>query len=80
MKEQRAGAPVFVKVEDYKEILYVFDMIKDKIKEMRETLNNIGTLRNEEDSDIAMWNKAINDIERKIDTIDKMMFEPEHSW
>ena len=80
MREQRSGMPVFVKVDEYREILDVLDMIKGKIKEIRDTLGSINSLRNEEDSELAMWNNAINDIEKKIEGIDKLMFEPEHTW
>jgi len=80
MKEQRSGMPVFVKVDEYKEILDVLDMIKGKIKEIRETLGSINSLRNEEDSELAMWNNTINEIEKKVDGIDRIMFEPEQTW
>lgn len=79
MREQRTGTPVFVKVSEYKEILDVLDMIKDKIKETRDVLSSINSLRHEEDAELAMWNNAINDIERKVDSIDKTMFAPEHA-
>ena len=80
MRDQRTGAPVFVKVDDYKELVDVLDMIKGKIKEVRGTLNNINSLRNEEDAEITMWNSTIDDIEKKIEDIDNMMFEPEQTW
>ena len=80
MREQRSGMPVFVKVDEYREILDVLDMIKGKIMELREKLGSINSLRNEEDSELAMWNGTINDIEKKIEGIDKLMFEPEHAW
>ena len=76
MKE-RLGAPVFVKVDEYKEILDVLDMVKGKISEIRETLSSINDLRNEEDSEVSMWNGTIDDIEKKIEEIDRMMFEME---
>lgn len=79
MKEQR-GMPVFVKVDEYKEILDVLDMIKGKMKEIKDTLGSINSLRNEEDAELAMWNNAISEIEKKIESIDKIMFEPEHAW
>ena len=79
MREQRSGMPVFVKVDEYKEILDVLEMIKGKIRDIRQTLNSLNALRNEEDSEISMWNNAMNEIEKKIDSIDKMMFEPEHA-
>lgn len=77
MREQRSGAPVFVKVDEYKEILDVLDMIKSKFKEIHEILENINSLRNEENAELNMWNNVINDIEKKIDNIDKILFEPE---
>ena len=80
MREQRSGMPVFVKVDEYKEILDVLDMIKGKIKEIRETLGGINSLRNEEDAELAMWNNTINEIEKKVDSIDRIMFEPEQTW
>ena len=79
MKE-RSGMPVFVKVDEYKEILDVLDMIKSKVKEVRDTLGSINSLRNEEDAELAMWNNTINEIEKKIESIDKIMFEPEQAW
>ena len=80
MKEQKSGMPVFVKVDDYKEMIDVLDMIKHKVKDIRGTLSAINALRNEEDAEITMCNTAIDDIEKKIGEIDSMMFEPEQTW
>ncbi len=80
MREQRTGAPVFVKVDEYKEILDVLDMIKGKMNEIRQVLGSLNSLRSEEDAEIEMWNNAISDIEKKIESIDKIMFEPEQTW
>ncbi len=80
MKDQRTGAPVFVKVDEYREILDVLDMIKGRVKEIRGTLDNIKTLRHDEDAELVMWNTAISDIEKKIDSIDRIMFEPGQTW
>ena len=80
MREQRSGMPVFVKVDEYKEILDVLDMIKGRIKDIRETLGSINSLRNEEDAELAMWSSTINEIEKKVDSIDRIMFEPEQTW
>ena len=77
MKEQKVGAPVFVKVNEYKEILDVLEMIKAKINEMHETLGKINDLRNEEDAEVSMWNNTIDEIEKRVNDIDSMMFEPE---
>ena len=80
MMEQKGGAPVFVKIDEYREILDILDMIQSKVKEVRDTLSSINSLRSEEEAEVAMWNRTISDIERKIDSIDKMLFEPEQTW
>ena len=74
---ERTGAPVFVKVDEYKEILDVLDMVKAKISEIRETLGSVNEIRNEEDAEVSMWNSTIDDIEKKIGDIDSMMVELE---
>lgn len=77
MKDQRGGASVFVKIDEYKEILDVLDLVKGKISDIRETLAGINELRNKEDAEISVWSSTLEDIEKKIDDIDKMMFELE---
>jgi len=76
--KDRSGAPVFVKVAEYREIIDVLDMIKAKVNEIRATLADIHDLRSQEDAEVARWNETINGIENKIESIDKMMFEPEN--
>ena len=77
MKEQVSGAPIFVKVDAYKEILDVLDLVKDKVEDIRGTLESLNELRKEEDVEVSKWNKTIDDVESKIAEIDKMMFEME---
>ena len=77
MKEQISGAPIFVKVAAYKEILDVLDLIKGKVEDIRGTLESLNALRKEEDVEVSKWNNAIDDVESKIAEIDKMMFEME---
>ena len=77
MKDHRVGAPVFVKVDEYKEILDVVDMIKDKMDEIRKMLQKMSDLRNHEDAEVSMWSSKIEDIDKRIGDIDRMMFEPE---
>ncbi|HLC50585.1 MAG TPA: hypothetical protein VJI97_04110 [Candidatus Nanoarchaeia archaeon] len=75
MKER--GAPVFVKVDEYKDILDTLDMIRDKVREIKETLGEIDGLREEEGSELSMWRNVISDIEKKVENIDRVMYEPE---
>ena len=71
------GAPVFVRIDEYKDVLEIMGLIKDKLNEARDTLGKINELKNEEDSELEIWNTTLEDIEKKIEQIDKELFEPE---
>ena len=76
----RSGAPVFVKIEDYKDILDVLDLIKDKLGEAKRTLADLNELKNEEDAELELWSSTLNEIENKLDDIDRSLFEPESTY
>mgnify|MGYP001566904325 CR=1 FL=1 len=78
MKETDFGnAPVFVKVDEYKDVLDIVGLLKDKLREAKTTLGKINDLKNHEDSDLEAWSNTLNDIEKKVEYIDKALFEPE---
>jgi hypothetical protein len=73
-------APVFVKIENYKDVLDVFDLIKDKLEQAKRTLGDINELKNEEDSELDLWKSTLDELERKVQNIDRVLFEPESMW
>ena len=74
MKEE---ASVFVKVDDYKDVLDVLDLIKDKLEQAKKTLGDINELKKEEDSELELWKSTLDELEEKIHNIDNFLFEPE---
>jgi hypothetical protein len=76
----KGEAPVFVKIDDYKDVLDVLDLIKDKLGEAKRTLADINELKNDEDSEIELWSSTLNEIEKKLGDIDRTLFEPESTW
>ena len=68
--------PVFVKIDEYRDILDVMNMIKNKLEEAKETLGKINELKNEEDAELELWHTGIEEIERKMTFVDKTLFEP----
>ena len=76
----RTGAPVFVKIEDYKDILDVLDLIKDKLAEAKRTLADLNELKNDEDAELELWSSTLNEIENKLNDIDRSLFEPESTY
>ena len=77
MREHNTGASVFVKIDEYKEILDVMELLKSKLKEARSTLAKVETLRAQEEHEIRQWNSTIDDLDNKINSIDRNLFEPE---
>jgi len=69
--------PVFVKVEDYKDVVDVIDLIRAKIDETKETLMKINELKNQEDTELEHWRTELEDIEGKVNFIDKSLFDPQ---
>jgi soluble cytochrome b562 len=71
--------PVFVKIEEYKEILSIIDNVKDKIKDAKSTVLKLKELKEKEDNDIKDWEKNLDDVIGKFLDIDKSLFEPEYN-
>ena len=81
MRSYKTGeAPVFVKIEDYKDILDVLELIKDRLNEAKRTLADINQMKNDEDEELGMWSSTLNEIEKKIESIDRTLFEPESTY
>ncbi len=70
--------PVFIKVDEYNEVLNVVRLVRKKLEESKETLARIHELKNEEDHQIEMWQNAISEFEKKVDFIDHSLSEPEN--
>ncbi len=70
--------PVFVKIDEYKDVLDILDLIKNKIKEAKAAISDINDLKNQEDAALLEWSNEITDIEKKIDFIDQTLLEPEN--
>ena len=69
--------PVFVKLEDYKDIMDIIALAKDKLKQARMLLQKITDLKTREDQQLDTWSKEISEVEQKIDDIDKALLQPQ---
>ena len=76
-ESDREEMPVFVRIEDYKEVISIMGMIKEKIEEAKEKLGKLNDLKNEEDAEIELWHTGLEEVERKVLFVDKTLFEPE---
>lgn len=70
-------APVFVKIEDYKDITEIMALIKEKLDQSRFLLNKINEIKKQEDAEIANWTKELDEVSKRIYAIDHALLEPE---
>ncbi len=75
MSEEK-NAPLFIKVENYKEVLELMRSIKKKVVESKANLEKIYELKGEEDLKIEEWDDILKDLEKKVNFIDDGLFEP----
>lgn len=69
-----AVTPVFVKIDEYKEVLDIIDVVKGKLAEAKETIEEIGQLKAKEDRELAAWSRNLAVVEQKILAVDKTVF------
>ncbi len=76
----RENAPVFVRIEDYRQMLDVVEMIKKNLSQAKQMLGDLNQLKEQEASEIQSWGEELDRIESKINDMDKLMFQPDKNW
>ncbi len=66
--------PIFVKIDEYKDILDTINLIKAKLREAHEILSEIQEVKAKEDGEIEQWKSTIEEVDQKISFIDKTLF------
>lgn len=69
------NVPIFVKIDDYKELLDVMDVMKQKLKNASVTLQKIKELKAEEDRELKDWEKNLMEVTKRVTLMDKTFFE-----
>ena len=67
--------PVFVKIDEYKEVIDIMNLIKNKLNEAKKVLNSIYDIKNQEDAELDEWGNELEEVERKVNFIDNKLFE-----
>ena len=68
--------PVFIKIENYKEVIELLHVIKSKVKEARNYLDRVYSLKDEEDAKINEWNDIVAELDKKVNFINSTLMEP----
>lgn len=67
--------PIFVRINEYKELLDILDVVRAKIASAKETLASIHEMKGREDRELAAWNANLDEVSRKVDEVHKTLFE-----
>jgi len=77
MEEALEKAPVFIKIEKYKDVIGIMGLIKEKIANVDKALARIKEIKAKEDAELSSWKASLQTTETKINEVDKSLFEPE---
>ena len=70
-------APVFIKIDEYRQVMDVLAQTKEKLQQARSLLDKLTEIKNQEDTELANWSKQLEDVEQKVNDVDKALIEPE---
>jgi len=66
-------APIFIKIDQYKNVLEIIEVLKAKVREAKNQLGKIQQLKNQEDAELEEWSSELGEIEKRIEGIDKSL-------
>ncbi|MBI2575742.1 hypothetical protein HYV84_00885 [Candidatus Woesearchaeota archaeon] len=67
---------VYVKIGDYKDVLEVMGMIKDKIAHAKAIIGKIKNLKEREDAELGSWSGKLESVEQKVNDLDAALLRP----
>ena len=70
------AAPVYVKIEKYREISSTLNEIRGKLGEAREVLAKIKSLKDEEEKELAEWEHELGMVQEKLAFADSVLEKP----
>lgn len=68
-------AQVFVRIDEYKDVLRTIGLIKAKLNDTKNTLQKVKESKAQEDAELENWGTKLDEIENKIEGIDHILFE-----
>jgi len=66
-------APIFIKIDQYRNVLEIIEVLKAKVREAKSQLGKIQQLKSQEDAELEEWSSELGEIEKRIEGIDKSL-------
>ncbi len=64
-----AEKQIFIKIDNYNDTVDVIELIRNKLRESRGTLQKIRQLKTEEDALIGKWNAELDEMDKRFSYI-----------
>jgi len=71
-------SPVFVKIDEYKEVLDIIDVVKMKVEKAKKAVEKLHEIKAEEDNELAKWEQQLTEVSGKVGEMKKTLFEPHY--
>lgn len=65
-----ADKPIFIKLDEYNELTDILNIIKVKIAEAKEAISRVNQLKQEEEAEIEIWARELEDVEKRMAVVD----------
>ena len=69
-----ATPPVFIKIEEFQELVDIATLTKERLKKARQLLARIKDLKSQEDAAVSDWGAKLDAVETRLSDIDKRLF------
>ncbi len=66
--------PIFIRIDKFEESLHAFEKAKEQIREIEKMLRNIKNLKEEEEKELHIWEREVQETKQQIEKIDQDIF------
>lgn len=66
---------IFVKIEEYNEVLEMVKLVKEKIQKAQTTIEEISALKTEEEQELDKWNKSLETVTNNVEEIEQALLQ-----
>ncbi|HII29863.1 hypothetical protein COT48_03360 [Candidatus Woesearchaeota archaeon CG08_land_8_20_14_0_20_47_9] len=73
----KGSAPVFVKLENYNEVMKITESLKSRITEAKAILAKVDAILSEEQKNLDNWKTELDSVEKKVNALSDALLKPE---
>ena len=74
--ESSKVAPIYVKIDEYNDVLEMMNVVKSKMDKARSLLSKLQDVKSKEDHELNEWKNQLQQISHQVVAIDKALFDP----